>query len=234
VDEGGGGDVQLVVDCACRSRRIRSHAVVGKGDACWVGVDVGAERKGFHIAALDANGVIFGPENVKSVNEVVATVVDLMPIVIGIDSPCCAADPGGRSRACERALASAVCGIRYTPDANTITNGGAYYAWIRNGFALYQALAAVTPEVGWKVIEVFPTASWTRLYKRRESARRTAWSRSALDALSLDGLPDRRLNQDDRDSIAAAWTARLRSRHDGIEWFGDLAVPSVTVWLGAS
>ena len=122
----------------------------------------------------------------------------------------------------------AVCGIRYTPGADTITSGGTYYEWIRNGFALYEALAAVAPAPGWQVIEVFPTASWTRLYKPRGSARRAAWSRLALDALQLDGVPTRRLNQDDRDAIAAAWTARLRSQAGGIEWFGDIAAPAIT------
>ncbi len=121
-----------------------------------------------------------------------------------------------------------VCGIRYTPDAHTITNGGEYYEWVRNGFALYEALAAETPTPGWKVIEVFPTASWTRLYKRRESARRAAWSRAALDALALHGIPDRRLNQDDRDAIVAAWTAWLCAQADRIEWFGDIAVPATS------
>ena len=195
---------------------------------CWAGVDVGGVRKGFHVAVLDTDRLIVGPANVKTTDDVVALIRAVMPVVIGIDSPCRAADPGGRSRACERELVTAVCGIRYTPDADTIASGGAYYEWIRNGFALYEALATAAPTPGWKVIEVFPTASWTRLYKRRESARRAAWSRAALASLALDGLPARRLNQDDRDAIVAAWTARLWSQTDMIEWFGDIAVPTIT------
>ena len=124
--------------------------------------------------------------------------------MVGIDSPCRAADPGKKSRLCERDLRGAVCGIRYTPDADTITSGGTYYEWIRNGFALYEALAAVALAPGWQVIEVFPTASWTRLYKRRESARRASWSRAALASLSLNGPPARRLNQDEVGCVRGA------------------------------
>lgn len=197
-------------------------------DPCWAGVDVGGERKGFHVAVLDTTGLIVGPANVKTTGDVVALLRDVTPVVIGIDSPRRPADPGGKSRPCERELVTAVCGIRYTPDADTITSGGTYYQWIRNGFALYEALTTVAPAPGWEVIEVFPTASWTRLYKRRESARRAAWSRAALASLPLIGLPTRRLNQDDRDAIVAAWTSRLSSQTDMIEWFGDIAVPTIT------
>lgn len=76
------------------------------------------------MAVLDANGLIVGPENVKTTCELVALLQDRMPVVVGIDSPCRAADLGKKSRPCERDLRGAVCGIRYTPDADTITSGG--------------------------------------------------------------------------------------------------------------
>ena len=126
---------------------------------------MGGNHKGFHVAVLDADSLIVGPEDVKTTGEVVALLLDLMPIVIGIDSPCRAADQGQKSRACERELVTDVCKIRYTPDADTIISGGTYYEWIRNGLALYEALATVAPAPGWKVTEVFPTASWIRLYE---------------------------------------------------------------------
>jgi predicted nuclease with RNAse H fold len=189
---------------------------------------VGGNHKGFHVAVLDAHSLIVGPENVKTTGEAVALLLDLMPVVIGIDSPCRAADQGQKSRACERELVTDVCGIRYTPDADTIISGGTYYEWIRNGLALYEALATVAPAPGWKVIEVFPTASWIRLYEPRGASTRAAWSRAALTSLGLSSIPDRRLNQDDRDAIVAAWTARLCSQADRIEWFGDIAVPMIT------
>jgi len=202
--------------------------VLANADPCWAGVDVGGQHKGFHVAVLDANGLIVGPENVKSADDLFARLQDLSPIVIGVDSPCCPADACTKSRAYERDLAAAVCGIRYTPDANTIINGGAYYEWIRNGFALYDSLATNTVAIGWEVIEVFPTASWTRMHGPKGAETRAAWSRDALGSLGLTGLPARRLNQDDRDAIAAAWTARLCSETDMLEWFGDIAVPTPT------
>jgi predicted nuclease with RNAse H fold len=191
----------------------------------WVGVDVGAQRKGFHVAALDERRVVHGPVNVASVAGTVDLLVSLAPLVTGIDCPCRAAPPGARSRACERRLAAAVCGIRYTPDADALVEGGSYYEWIRNGLALYGALAAAE-RPACRVVEVFPTASWTRLGGPRGSVARGAWSDAALRSLELEGLPARRLGQDDRDAIAAAWTARLCSVPGAIEWFGEIAVPA--------
>jgi predicted nuclease with RNAse H fold len=118
-----------------------------------------------------------------------------------------------------------VCGIRYTPDAEAIAGGANYYGWVRNGLSLYGALAAA-PGACWRVVEVFPTASWTRLYGPRGSMPRGSWSRAALAALGLEGIPTRRLGQDDRDAIAAAWTARLCCEPGAIEWFGEIAVPA--------
>jgi predicted nuclease with RNAse H fold len=191
----------------------------------WAGVDVGAQRKGFHVAALDERRVVHGPVNVASVAATVDLLVSIAPLVIGIDCPRRPAPPGARSRACERRLAAAVCGIRYTPDADALVEGGSYYAWIRNGLALYDALAVAESSPCW-VVEVFPTASWTRLGGPRGSLARGAWSDAALRSLELDGLPRRRLGQDDRDAIAAAWTARLCSAPGAVEWFGEIAVPA--------
>src|SRR5262249_10626976 len=103
----------------------------------WAGVDVGAQRKGVHIAAVDERRIVHGPVNVATVADTVDLLESLSPVVIGIDSPCGPAPPGARSRPGERWLAAAVCGIRYTPDADTIAAGGAYYEWVRHGFALY-------------------------------------------------------------------------------------------------
>jgi predicted nuclease with RNAse H fold len=190
----------------------------------WAGVDVGAERKGFHVAAVDERQVVHGPVNVVSIAATTELLASLRPMVIGIDSPCRPAPAGARSRACERSLAAAVCGIRYTPDADALVDGGSYYAWIRNGLALYAALAGATGS-SHRLVEVFPTASWTRLYGPRGPLPRGTWSSAALKSLGLDGLPERRLSQDDRDAIAAAWTARLCSLPGAIEWFGEIAVP---------
>ncbi|MGZ4307083.1 MAG: DUF429 domain-containing protein [Solirubrobacteraceae bacterium] len=193
--------------------------------AVWAGVDVGGQRKGFHVAAVDEQRVVHGPVNVVSVAVATELLASLGPVAIGIDSPRSPAPAGSRSRACERSLAGAVCGIRYTPDADALSKGGGYYDWIRNGLALYAALAEATG-CPCRVVEVFPTASWTRLHGPRASVPRGAWSNAALKSLGLAGLPTRRLSQDDRDAIAAAWTARLCSIPGAVEWFGEIAVPA--------
>ena len=84
-------------------------------------------------------------------DEVVEAVAARAPSVVAIDSPRRCAPEGQTSRDCERELNRAVCGIRWTPDM-THVNASAYYAWIVEGLALFQALAACDAEV----IEVFP------------------------------------------------------------------------------
>jgi predicted nuclease with RNAse H fold len=189
----------------------------------WAGVDVGGKKKGFHAVVIDDGGVVAGPQNIEKANEVVMWLERFAPVVVAVDSPSCAAPAGERSRAGERALASAVCGIRWTPDAEALAAGGAYFEWIRNGLELYACLATTTTR--WEIIEVFPTASFTVWGEKRGQTRRARWSRLILEGLALGGLPSRRLNQDDRDAIAAALTARF---HDGGETqtFGEIVVPS--------
>jgi predicted nuclease with RNAse H fold len=96
----------------------------------------------------------------------------------------------------------------------------AYYAWIVEGLGLFNALDTRDVEV----IEVFPTASWTRWFGRRGSRTRAAWSRQGLAALGLDGVPTR-TNQDQRDAIAAAVTARQHTAGQ-TETLGEIVVPA--------
>jgi predicted nuclease with RNAse H fold len=139
--------------------------------------------------------------------------------LVAVDSPIAPAPDGQSSRAEERALCRAVCGIRYTPDAAALDSNRGYYAWIRHGFALYAALE----RAGVPTIECFPTATWTRLGGPRGMRSRAAWSRRVLARQGLAGVPAR-TNQDARDAIGAALTARL---HDAgvTECFGEIVVP---------
>jgi predicted nuclease with RNAse H fold len=177
----------------------------------WLGVDVGGPRKGFDVALIDDRAVLVLAR--LSRPEVVEFVVSARPQVVGIDGPRTCALPGETSRADERALARAVCGIRWTPDRLD----GPYYAWVVEGLRLYDALA------GHDVIEVFPTASWTRWLGPRGAESRAAWTRRGVAALGLAGVPDR-TNQDQRDAIAAAVTARAYTRGE-TEAFGEIVVP---------
>ena len=72
------------------------------------------------------------------------------------------------------------------------------------------------------MIEVFPTASWTRWHGKRGRQTRASWTRQALTALGLLGVPAR-TNQDQRDAIAAAMTARQHAAGT-TETIGEIVV----------
>jgi predicted nuclease with RNAse H fold len=180
----------------------------------WLGVDVGGERKGFD-AALVGDSAVLELRSRQRVDDIVAWARAVRPEVIAVDSPRRAAPDGCTSRACERALARAVCGIRWTPDARRLA-AGAYYGWVRAGLELYAALA------GCEVIECFPTASWTRWIGPRAGVPRAAWTTRGLARLGLSGVRAR--NQDQRDAVAAAVTARQYAA-GATEGFGEIHVP---------
>ncbi len=185
----------------------------------WAGVDVGGRRKGFHAAVVDERRLLGGPVRLTTLDGVVTWLTERTPALVAVDSPRGPAPDGLRSRPEERALAAAICGIRYTPAADRLA-GNPYYEWIRHGLQLYEALDAA----GVPAIECFPTASWTRWFGRRGATGRARWSADALAAVGVAGLP-RRLGQDGRDAIGAALTARCR---DLGRWeaFGPIVVPA--------
>jgi predicted nuclease with RNAse H fold len=186
--------------------------------APWLGVDVGGRRKAFDVALLDDLRLI-GWRPRQSVDQVVALVEAAKPTVIAIDSPRACAPPGHTHRPEEKELRDAVCGIRWTP-AEAQLDGNPYYEWIVEGLRLYDALTRLPVHV----IECFPTASWTRWHGARGGRRRSAWTRQALAARTLRGVPSR-TNQDMRDAIGAALTARDYER-GRCQRFGDIVVPA--------
>jgi predicted nuclease with RNAse H fold len=183
----------------------------------WIGVDVGGTRKGFDLAVIDEAALVHLRGHLPC-SAVVEFVEAMDPAVVAIDSPRCCAPEGASSRHCERQIAKAVCGIRWTPDPAAV-GASDYYGWIVQGLELYAALADVPMEV----IEVFPTASWTRWFGKRGSHRRSAWTRHGLTNLGLSGVPER-TNQDQRDAIAAAVTARQYTEGT-TESFAEIVVP---------
>jgi predicted nuclease with RNAse H fold len=183
----------------------------------WLGVDVGGKRKRFDIALIDDRRVL-ALEGHLSREEVIQLVETERPTIMAIDSPRCCAPIGQTTRAGERQLAKAVCGIRWTPDESRV-HASAYYAWIVEGLLLFDALAQHDVEV----IEVFPTASWTRWHGARGTRTRSDWSKQGLAELALGGVPTR-TNQDQRDAIAAAVTARQHT-HGMTEALGEIVVP---------
>lgn len=184
----------------------------------WAGVDVGGRGKGFHLALVDGERLAAGPVRLKTVEDAVDRLVAWAPRLVGVDSPCAPAPDGALSRPEERELARRVCGIRYTPDRARL-DAGRYYEWVRNGLSLYEALKGE----GIAALECFPTASFTRWYGPRGARTRAAWTREALAASGLAGLP-RRMSQDDRDAVAAALTVRSYDLGQA-ERLGAIVVP---------
>ena len=182
----------------------------------WAGVDVGGPRKGFHVAVVGGDRLL-ALERAEGAADVVAAVERCA--LTAVDSPRMTALAGQSARECERMLAREICGIRWTPDAETVLGGNPYYEWIRRGLALYRALAAAALEA----IECFPTASWTRWGGRRGKHSRARWSARVLAQQGLADVPGR-LNQDWRDAIGAALTARAHSQGLTQE-LGEIVVP---------
>jgi predicted nuclease with RNAse H fold len=183
-----------------------------------MGVDVGGRRKAFDVALVDDHRLI-GLRQRQSVDDVVRWVESANPGVIAIDSPRSCAPPDCTHRPEERELRAAVCGIRWTPPRAAL-QGNPYYEWIVEGLRLHEALEHRRA----RVIECFPTASWTRWHGPREGRPRSAWTREALATRALRDVPSH-TNQDMRDAIAAALTAR--DYEEGrFQRFGDIIVPT--------
>lgn len=196
-----------------------------------VGIDVGGRRKGFHGCAIDGERIVAGPTRLRTVAKAVEWVAALAPTTVALDSPCEPAPTGERSRPDEREFTKAhICGIRWTPEEAGLV--GAYYAWIVHGLKLYEALDMAVPAAD--LIEVFPTAAWTRWIGPREGRRRAAWTTAGIEALGesaldLDDLAAKTgkpgLDQDDRDAIAAALVARQHEEGKTAA-YGRIIVPA--------
>ena len=87
------------------------------------GVDVGAERKGFHAVVLEDRRVIEGPLRLGGAAGSATSSIGWRSVrsCVAVDSPRRPAPRGEASRADERRFASLrVCGIRFTPDLATL------------------------------------------------------------------------------------------------------------------
>jgi predicted nuclease with RNAse H fold len=185
----------------------------------WAGVDVGGRRKGYDVAVVDDERLLDIIRHLPTPSAVLKALEAHAPAIVAVDSPRGPAPAGKALREEERELRNAICGIRWTPDQATLDAGGPYYDWIRRGLELHRTLDR---HGGWEVIEVFPTASWTRWDDRRR-ATRAAWTKRVMALLPVRGLPSR-TNQDVRDAIAAAITARQHAAGT-TESFGPIVVP---------
>lgn len=192
----------------------------------WIGIDVGARRKGFHAAVLDqdleARAVEF--RGADAVDSLITWVRSRRPAVVAVDAPADWAPPGHRSRPCETAFVRArISPLRFTPSEQTaLARTDRYYEWIEHGVELWTRLR----QAGIPTIECFPTASWRQWTGPRGSRTRGEWTRAALEDLVGRGLQpcEPASNQDRRDAVAAALTARQSSRQTMLT-FGPLTVP---------
>ena len=124
----------------------------------WAGVDVGGTRKGFHLAVLDSRGRLsVAGERIATARAVVERLLPMAPSLVAVDAPRRPAEPGQRSRACEREFVRAgICALRFTPDLQTLL-ANPFHAWVLQGLELYRALE----RAGLRPVECFPTAAWT-------------------------------------------------------------------------
>lgn len=106
------------------------------------GIDVGGPKKGFHAVALRGLLLLDAFHSTKP-DAVAAWCRDVSAHVVGVDAPCGWSRDRG-SRACERALA--VDGIRcFSTPTRDRAGANPFYSWVRNGEALYVALASTHP-----------------------------------------------------------------------------------------
>ncbi len=187
----------------------------------WAGIDVGGEERGFHVAVVDEAGLVGRVENPKTAAAAVALLRELPPELVAVDSPREPAPVGQKSRPGERAFPTReICQLFYTPDQATIdAREDDWFDWIKIGFDLYRALA----DAGLEAVECFPTASWTRWGGQRDGRPRGSWSAAVLRDLAVPGVPAR-MNQDERDAIGAALTARAHAQGE-TELLGGIVVP---------
>ena len=192
----------------------------------WVGIDVGGRRKGYHVAVIDDDLRLV--ELMRSGDaDVVSRGLPERVRIVAIDAPAEWAPPGEQSRPCERLFAqSSMCGIRFTPDEATAERrGDGYFEWIDCGLDLWARLR----QLGVPVVEGFPTASWTAWLGPRARSTRAAWTTRGLEWLRRQGVTglDGVRNQDERDAVAAALTARQAVVAGAtVLRFGVLVVPT--------
>jgi predicted nuclease with RNAse H fold len=172
------------------------------------GVDVAEARKGFDVVLMAADRSVVWSAGRLSLADAARAVVEAEPDVVCIDSPP-AWGSAGRSRLAERELARLGISAFCTP---TDPGDHPFYAWMRAGFALFDALADVFPRyrsgpVAGHALEVFPAATAAILagHARPRSVPKGIFRRQVLDAAGVSS-PLRLPNIDRVDAALAALT----------------------------
>jgi predicted nuclease with RNAse H fold len=189
-----------------------------------VGIDVGGEKKGFHAVALRKRRLTATLTS-RGAEDVAAWCIEQGAAAVGIDAPCCWS-VSGRSRACERALASQGISAFSTP-TQSIGEAHTFYRWMVNGLTLYRQLASNyglydgRSSVHPVCFETFPQAIACALAGQRLSAGRKRMDRRRI--LERAGLSVQALRSIDQvDAALCALSAQqvLTGRFDS---YGDAA-----------
>ncbi|MCB1175290.1 MAG: DUF429 domain-containing protein [Leptospiraceae bacterium] len=131
----------------------------------YIGIDVGAERKGYHAAILDTQGNIIqdilhfqNPDQLAVQVQRIAKMRQARIAVVAIDAPPKSWINARQTRAAEQAVRRAGFRVQWTP-----RNAGQSPQWMQNGERLWDALRAQLP-ASTRLIEGFPTAASEALY----------------------------------------------------------------------
>lgn len=123
----------------------------------FAGVDVGGEKKGFHIALTDGHAILEIAAEL-SLPQAIEWLAERSPAVVAIDAPPQALIQGPETRAAERALSQAGFRIQWTRRQGT---GLPAPEWMNHGAALWHELKRTLPHA--QLIETFPTAATAQL-----------------------------------------------------------------------
>lgn len=190
----------------------------------FVGIDVGAARKGYHAVAL-RDSALHAKFRSPDPAAVARWCAALGARIVAIDAPCRWRIHGQPARAAERALAADRISCFSTPTVER-ARGHAFYTWMFAGQELYTALAPDFPlftgtlAAGARcAVESFPQAvacvlAAEKVPAREKLARRTALLlRAGLDVTALAGI-------DEIDAALCALAARALAagRHQA---YGD-------------
>lgn len=172
-------------------------------DVTVAGIDVGGDRKGFHIAILCGNTLLLSDKS-RDPQYLAKLCTDYKAVAVGIDSPCHWGQPG-EGRVAERGLAAERIFCFSTPTRERAANAASgFYGWMFNGERLYQALATTHPllnEAQYSnaestvCFETFPHAVTCALLgtevasaKHKRQQRRQLLENSAIDTRALKSI----------------------------------------------
>jgi predicted nuclease with RNAse H fold len=189
------------------------------------GIDVGGENKGFHAVALRKRRLTATLTS-RRAEEVAAWCIEQGAAAVGIDAPCCWS-VSGRSRACERALASQGISAFSTP-TQSIGEAHPFYRWMVNGLTLYRHLASNyglydgrSSGVHAFCFETFPQAIACALSGQRLSAGRKRMDRRRI--LERAGLSIQALRSIDQVDAALCALSAQHVVAGRFESYGDAA-----------